>query len=247
MEVKSGQNPTAGSAEALAHIKLFAGLSPGDLEEIAHRCQWRVWRKGAPILDRESTDRDIYLVSKGSVRIVNFSLSGREVAFANAGPGDYFGEISAIDGKERSANVVALEECYLASLGPEQFRNLLSEHPSIAVQVLEKLASIVRTCDDRIMDLATLSAYQRVYCEILDLKKQDPVRADSWLIYPLPTQAQIAAKASTTRETVARVLSTLNADGITERKGRTLYIRELDKLEKLADRLSKEEAAAAAE
>lgn len=207
-------------------------------------CQWRVWSKGAQILNRESEDRDIYLVSKGTVRIVNFSASGREVAFATAGPGDYFGEISAIDGKERSANVVALEECHLASLGPEQFRELMTRYPTIAVGVLEKLALIVRTCDDRIMDLATLSAYQRVYCEVLDLKKEDPVRAESWLLYPLPTQAQIAAKASTTRETVARVLSQLNSDGITERKGRTLYIRDLGRLEKLADRLSKEEVAA---
>ncbi len=245
MASKAGQNPVPGTAAGLSNIKLFAGIDEKDLTHIAQMCQWRVWSKGAQILKRESADRDIYLVPKGSVRIVNFSLSGREVAFATAGPGDYFGEISAIDGKERSANVVALEECHLASLGPEQFRELLDKHSSIAVRVLEKLASIVRTCDDRIMDLATLSAYQRVYCELLDIKKQDPVRAESWLIYPLPTQAQIAAKASTTRETVARVLSQLTNDGITERKGRTLYIRELDKLERLADRLSKEEVAAA--
>ena len=245
MASKTGQPLAPGTAAGLSNIKLFRGIGEKDLAHIAQMCQWRVWSKGAQILKRESVDRDIYLVPKGSVRIVNFSLSGREVAFATAGPGDYFGEISAIDGKERSANVVALEECHLASLGPEQFRELLESHSSIAVQVLEKLANIVRTCDDRIMDLATLSAYQRVYCELLDLKKEDPVRADSWLIYPLPTQAQIAAKASTTRETVARVLSQLSGDGITERKGRTLYIRELDKLEKLADRLSKEEVAAA--
>lgn len=241
-----GPNPVPGTAAGLSDIKLFEGLSDGDLQHIAQLCQWRVWNKGSQILDRQSPDRDIYFVPKGSVRIVNFSVSGREVAYATAEAGEYFGEISAIDGQARSANVVALEECHLASLGPEQFRDLLTKHSSIAVRVLEKLASIVRTCDDRIMDLATLSAYQRVYCELLDLSKQDPVRADSWIIYPLPTQAQIAAKASTTRETVARVLSQLTGDGITERKGRTLYIRELDTLRQLADRLSKEEVAAGA-
>ena len=245
MGSKSTPSPTPGTAAGLENIKLFQGISEDDLGHIAQMCQWRVWSKGAQILNRESSDRDIYLVPKGSVRIVNFSLSGREVAFATAGAGDYFGEISAIDGRERSANVVALEECHLASLGPEQFRELLEKHSIIAVRVLEKLANIVRICDDRIMDLATLSAYQRVYCELLDLKKEDPVRPDSWLVYPLPTQAQIAAKASTTRETVARVLGQLTNDGITERKGRTLYIRQLDKLEQLADRLSKEEVAAA--
>ena len=78
------------------------------------------------------------------------------------------------------------------------------------------------------------SKVERVYVELLRMKKPDPVRPNSWLIYPLPTQAQIAALASTTRETVARVLSQLNHDHIAERKSKTLYIRELAKLQDLA-------------
>jgi CRP/FNR family cyclic AMP-dependent transcriptional regulator len=66
--------------------------------------------------------------------------------------------------------------------------------------------------------------------------KPDPVRQGSWLVYPLPTQAQIAAQASTTRETVARVLSHLASDGIAERKSKTLYIRQIDRLKQLCDR-----------
>jgi len=102
---------------------------------------------------------------------------------------------------------------------------------------MEKLVRIVRTSDDRIMDLATLSAYQRVYSELLKLIKPDPVRQGSWLIYPLPTQAQIAAQASTTRETVARVLSHLSADGIAERKSKTLYVRQVERLRQLCDKV----------
>jgi hypothetical protein len=56
------------------------------------------------------------------------------------------------------------------------------------------------------------------------------------MIYPLPTQAQIAALASTTRETVARVLSQLQSDGVTERKSKTLYIRQLETLQRLAEK-----------
>jgi DNA-binding transcriptional regulator YhcF (GntR family) len=67
--------------------------------------------------------------------------------------------------------------------------------------------------------------------------KPDPVRPSSWLIYPLPTQAQIAATASTTRETVARVLSQLAQDGIAERKSKTLYIRQVDRLRQLCDKV----------
>jgi CRP/FNR family cyclic AMP-dependent transcriptional regulator len=101
---------------------------------------------------------------------------------------------------------------------------------------MEKMTEIIRNCDDRIMDLATLGAIQRVYRELIKLVKQDPVQNDSWLIYPMPTQAQIAALASTTRETVARVISQLSHAGIVEKKSKTLYIRQKEKLDTLAER-----------
>jgi DNA-binding GntR family transcriptional regulator len=81
-----------------------------------------------------------------------------------------------------------------------------------------------------------MSAYQRLF-RVLKLIKPDPVRQGSWLIYPLPTQAQIAAQASTTRETVARVLSHLSADGVAERKSKTLYVRQVERLRQLCDKV----------
>ena len=146
--------------------------------------------------------------------------------------------MAAIDGLPRSATVVALEDCTLASIAPQVFRELVEQHPRVSIVIMEKLVRIVRTSDDRIMDLATLSAYQRVYSEILKLMKPDPVRPGSWLVYPLPTQAQIASQASTTRETVARVLSQLAHDGIAERKSKTLYVRQVDRLKQLCEKMS---------
>jgi len=229
----AGSSALVGS---LSNIKLLQTVDPSTLKALEQQCTWRRWKKGEEILNRDSADRDVFFVVSGTVRIVNFSLSGREVAYAQVGEGNYFGEMSAIDGEPRSAAVTALQDSLLASLAPNLFRDLLKAHPEAAMDVVEKLAKIVRVCDDRIMDLATLSAYQRVYGELLTMKKEDPITPNSWLIYPVPTQAQIAANASTTRETVARVLSQLNNAGITERKSKTIYIRDLEKLTKLAER-----------
>jgi CRP/FNR family cyclic AMP-dependent transcriptional regulator len=231
---KSGTK-TAG--DSLAGIELLKPLKPQELASLEMACTWRTARKGQEILNRKSENREVFFVVSGKAQIVNYSLSGREVAYATAEAGEYFGELSAIDGQPRSAHVVALENCRTAALEPDAFRALLMDHPEVAIAVLEKLARVVRACDERIMDLATLSAYQRVYGEILKLMRPDPVRAGSWLVYPLPTQARIAAQASTTRETVARVLGQLASAGIAERKSKTLYIREVDKLRALADRL----------
>lgn len=222
----------------LNDIELFADLEAEDLANIQSICQWQTFGSGDEIFSKSSTSRDVFLVVAGRMRIVNFSLTGREVAYAEVGPGSCFGELSAIDGKPRSASIVALEDCVVATLDPEDFLDVLRKFPGVGLRVLQKLAAMVRSADERIMDLATLSAYQRVYRKLLDLARPDPVRSGSWLIYPLPTQAKIAAQASTTRETVARVLGQLGAEEIVERKGKTLYVRDMEQLSILAERIA---------
>lgn len=225
---------TSEGRAALAEFPLFKGAASATLDLIFRNANLRRCVAEEEILSRDEQAGDVYFVLKGEVRIVNYSASGREVAYAIIPAGGYFGELSAIDGRPRSANVLAVEDCLLATLTPAAFKELLATDTDIAAKVMHKLVRIIRSADDRILDLATLSAYQRVYVEVLRMKKPDPVRPNSWLIYPLPTQAQIAALASTTRETVARVLSQLNHDHIAERKSKTLYIRDLARLQALA-------------
>ena len=226
------------SPGTLQGITLLASLNEADLRSLEGRCTWRRFKSGEQVLDRNSDSRDVFFVAEGRCQIVNFSLSGREIAYASVTAGDYFGELAAIDGEPRSASVVSADKTLLAAMTPDVFTEVLSRHPEIALTVMRGLARIVRICDDRIMDLSTLGAVQRVYVELLRLSKPDPVTPGSWLIYPMPTQNQIASHASTTRETVARVISQLAQDGLIARKGKSLYIRERERLESLAERLS---------
>ncbi len=232
-------------ANALGQIALLSNLQSSDLEELERRCRWRRFDKGEQILGRDSDNRDIYFVVEGSVGIVNFSLSGREVAYAVVEQGGYFGELAAVDGQPRSANVVANESCRLAALSPRDFHEMLLAKSDISLSLLQQLASIIRACDERIMDLATLGAVQRVMLEIVRLATPDPVNTSHWWVKQLPTQNAIAAQVGTTRETVARVFGNLTQSGLIERKGRMLLIRDKGRLEILANNLvpGKEEKA----
>lgn len=218
---------------SLANIALFQSLPEAARAQIEARCAWRSYAKDAEVFNRESDSRSVFFIVRGAVRVVNFASSGREVAYARVGEGECFGELSAIDDQPRSASVVTLEPSLCALLTPDALRDVLHDHPQVAIELLRRLAAMVRQSDDRILDLATLSAFQRVYAELLKLVRKDPVNANSWLIHPLPTQLEIAAQASTTRETVARVLSQLSRDGLVERKSRTLYIRDYEGLREL--------------
>ncbi|NQV81514.1 MAG: Crp/Fnr family transcriptional regulator [Alphaproteobacteria bacterium] len=226
--------------KTLRGIQLFVNLPPEEVAALETRCKWSSYPAGGQILERDSDDRDIYFVVAGSVRIVNFSTSGREIALATIEAGSYFGELSAIDGQRRSANVVAVTACSVATITPMVFSRLLVKHPTVAMHVLQRMAGIIRVADDRIMDLSTLRAVQRVYVELIRLTDRDIAVPELWVIRPMLSHSEIASRASTTRETVARVLGQLAHAGIVERKSKALYIRDKERLERLAELSSPE-------
>lgn len=224
-------------------VDLLADLSDGERSDLAKCCRWLKFKNGEQVLDKDSDDHDVYFVVEGAVQIVNFSITGREIAFARLTAGSYFGELSAIDGLPRSASVIATEKCLLAALAPEAFRDLICSRPEISLLLLQRLGSIIRSCDERIMDLSTLGAVQRVYQHVLSLAEQSPVNPDAWQIRPMPTQKAVAAMASTSRETAARAIGQLTGAGIIERKGRILHIRDRETLKRLAGALGTKQAA----
>ncbi len=221
----------------LAGCELVEGLAEEDILALERRCSWRRFKNGEQILDRNSDSNDVLFVVEGQVQIVNYSASGREIAYASVRQGGYFGELAAIDGLPRSASAVAQGACVLAQVAPAVFMEFIETHPEVAKRLMQRLARIVRTCDERIMDLSTLGAVQRVYLELLRLAEEDPVTPDTWVIYPMPTQSNIASRASTTRETVARVISQLAQEELVKKKGKSLYLWDRDALAVRAEKM----------
>ncbi len=88
---------------SLGIIRLFDDLSSDSMRDIEESCRWREYDTDEKIIDRFSDGGEVYFVVNGTVEILNYSYSGREIAFARVRGGGYFGELAAIDGKPRSA------------------------------------------------------------------------------------------------------------------------------------------------
>ena len=120
----------------------------------------------------------------------------------------------------------------MATLAAEAFDALLRRHAAIAVDLLRHLARMVRISNERIAELSTVGAVQRVSRELLRLAAPDPADPESWLVAPLPTQQDMASQVGATRETVARALGQLISAGVIRRRGRTLSILDRTTLER---------------
>src|SRR5262249_25463001 len=107
--IRAAERFTSDAARSLAGIELLQSLEPQQLQSVERRCLWRKWRPGEQIIDRETMADDVYFIVRGRARVVDYSSSGsREVVFDKLGEGANFGELAAIDGEPRSANIVAV-------------------------------------------------------------------------------------------------------------------------------------------
>jgi CRP/FNR family transcriptional regulator, cyclic AMP receptor protein len=219
----------------LRDIPLLASMPPYAREAIELQCRWRSFSADEQIIDRQSTNRDVFFITRGKIQVVMYSLSGREITFDDSEAGGHFGELAAIDGQPRSANVVALENTTVAIMSPDTFNRVLLDHPAIAQQLMIRMAKVIRTSTDRIMDLSTLGANNRVYGELLNLSKQGLRGDNTARIKPIPTHGDIASRVSTTRETVARVLSDLARAELVRREATELLINDVARLTNMVE------------
>ncbi len=214
-----------------ADVPMFAALPAEVRAGLDRLLVWRRFRAGEEIIDRQSETRDVFFVGEGKVRVVLYSVSGREITLDDIGPGGHFGELAALDGEPRSASVMAVEASLVASLGDEAFRRVATENPDMALSVMRRLAAVVRTSSGRILDLSTLGANNRVHAEVLRLARAAGVRPDgSAEISPIPVHSDMASRVSTTRETVARVMSDLARQGVVKREKSALVVRDVSEL-----------------
>ncbi|PWC57212.1 Crp/Fnr family transcriptional regulator [Azospirillum sp. TSH7] len=224
--------PVAG----LDRIELLRPLSTDQRAAVARQCRWRRFAPDEQLIDHWAETRDVGFVVEGRVRVLSHSAGGREISFSDIDAGEQVGEMSALDGRPRSASVVALEEgALIAFLPAKPFQTLVTAHPELAMAMMLRLCDKLRGATDRIMELSTLGANNRVHAELLRLARRASRQGSSAVITPIPVHSDIAARVSTTRETVARVLSDLTRDGMLERRSDALVVRDLPRLELLVE------------
>ncbi|WP_218128394.1 Crp/Fnr family transcriptional regulator [Rhodospira trueperi] len=188
-------------------------------------------------LERHSTqdsEAEAQSIKAGLVAFEALVDEGAPMTLTELGAGDTFGELSAIDGRMRSARAVALEQTEVAILDGESFVRLVQGHGDLALALLRRVAGYLRASNRRMYSLSTLTAKQRVYAQIARLAEVNPHRRSEWIIDPLPSHVDIAFWAGTKRETVAAAIGWLAREGIVARQHRALLVRDPDRLKALA-------------
>ena len=129
---------------ALAKTPLFAHASASTLQTVASNLRRRRFRRNEVIFHQGDPGDSLHIVAAGAVKIVLPSAEGEEAIIATLREGDFFGELSLLDGGPRSATVVARGAVVCFALRRAVFAKLLRAEPAIAIAIMTELAGRVR-------------------------------------------------------------------------------------------------------
>ena len=223
----------------LAQLALFAGLDEQALAEIAPDVRVHTFEPGQNIALAGEPCATMYIVATGLIRARRLSLEGREYVLEYIAPGQALNLAAALDSGTNLANGEAIVRTETYAIPCDRFRQFVSDHPSVAVAALGRLASQVRHLSDTVEDLALHTVRARLARFLLssgdERRRSEPGRRGDPALSPHHwTQEEIAAHIGTVRDVVGRTLRVFARSGLIRRERGRLVIVDREGLEQEA-------------
>jgi CRP/FNR family transcriptional regulator, cyclic AMP receptor protein len=212
--------------EYLKNIPLFKHLKDSQLKEIAARCRSVRYKKGDVVFHKTDLSTDLYIVNAGKLKALLVDEEGDEIVLAEFEKGAFFGELSLLDGKGRSATITAETEADLSLLSKDTFFDLLNKDPRIAVELMTTLVDRLRKADEMIESLAFFEVGERLIRSLLEHATPFSGTGPSggYLKAGKLTHKELAAHIGSSREAVSKCLKVLQAKTIVKEAGGNILI-----------------------
>ncbi len=205
---------------------MFSSLSDDELNQIGGKLVLKRFKKNEVILHEEETGVFMYIILAGKVKVMQITEEGRETILAFHKTGDFFGEMSLIDGKTVPASVVAIENSKIAIVSKKDFYSLLFVQNKFIVQLLRILCSRLREAYDRIQILSFNNAAQRIkmlFIMLADMYGREEEEKGIMLDIKL-THQNMADMTGIARETVTRVINKAQKENDIHFEGKVIYL-----------------------
>ncbi len=202
--------------DLIRSVPLFSTLTDEEFNQLAHIFVARAYRKNQVIFLEEETGNYMYLVLSGKVKVAKAGAGGKETILAIHRTGDFFGEMSLLDGKTAPATVSAMEDSKIISVSGTDFHKYLLSNQKVMLQIIQVLCARLRQVWQT-QSLSSSTADARIRMGVYQLAKKHGIRDAHGTIIDLRiTHQELAEMVGTSRETVTRVLTRLREQGVIE-------------------------------
>jgi len=199
----------------LGECGLFRGLELEERKLLLARVGIRNFAAGDTIFTRGSPGGNMMAVLRGKVRIGVNSVDGRGIVLAILHPGEVFGEIALLDGKDRTADAIAMTPCSLAMLGRRDIFTFLERYPAGWSYIVAVLCDRLRKTDEQVAEVALLQIPVRLAKVLLRMMAEQPETKLGPKVYRMRLlQRELGELIGVTRESVNKCLHSWQRDGI---------------------------------
>ncbi len=143
--------------ELLRKITFFEGLSDQELDQLVAATETIVCQKGEAVYSEDKGGSSLFIIVRGMVRITKVVTFDEKQTLTRLRPGEFFGEMSFIDGHQHSATAEAVEETELVVLSRSRFDRVAEANPDLAYKVMMRLAlqlsMLLRKMDERFVEM----------------------------------------------------------------------------------------------
>jgi CRP/FNR family transcriptional regulator, cyclic AMP receptor protein len=228
----------AASADSTAtggEIVFLSALTPAEDSALRAEGVNRVFERGTAIFHEQGVADRVVVVLSGCVKLSCLSAEGKEVILAIRGPGDLLGELSAVDGRPRSATATALDRVEAMGVSAAQFVRYLEQHPRVALVVLRMLGARLREADLMRIELSAHDSMSRVAARIVELCERfgDEVEAGVQIDLPI-SQEELAGWTGCSRDSVVKALQSMRGLGWLQTGRRSITVLALEDLRRRA-------------
>jgi len=231
----SRSSMSAAELRCLSDSFLFAGLPAKRLSAALKKCHCLRLPEKKEVYRRGESGTDMCIVLRGGVKVSAISADGKEIIFDLLSEGDFFGELSLLDGKPRTATVTTLVPSVLVILERGFFMSFMEDNPTTAIRLLQILTHRLRAVDTLLEEVLFFDSETRLARRVLALIDIYGKAVESTAQIELKvSQQDIASLVGIARESVNRHLKKWERAEIVSLQQGRLIIQNIPRLQELA-------------
>ena len=219
------------AVKLLKKIPFLSALSAKHLNEVFRLAEEMSLGTRQSVFAKRQDSDAMYIVLSGRIKIFTNSASKKRKTFAYLKEGEFFGEMSLLEGTTRSAAAQAVEPSRLLVIRKKDFQRLLAQDPKLALYLLQTVCERLRRANEEIEGLLFRNILGRVAKAMLELgRRSGETYGTALILKERFTQQELADVVGTTREPLTRALSSLRRAGLVEQHEGRYTIPAPDKL-----------------
>ena len=214
----------------LKQVPFFSGLNNSELNKVLSIAGVKHYTAGQMVFAKEDLGNNFFIVKSGRIKIFTTVGSDKKKTFAFLKKGDFFGEMSLLGGKTRSASAQAADDSELFVIPKRNFKKLILENPDFTLKLLHTLTDRLNKADKEIESMLFHNILGRLADAILELSKDKHTKPVKMAI----DQNELAQYLGTTRVPVCRAINTLKRSGVIDYHRGELIILNSERLHSIA-------------